>query len=239
MGYFTASFSNLVNMVASPANAFQSLRERPIVTFPVVLVVLAWAVMWIWYYGAVDFAWMKSHVIGLETLNASAQEREAVSKSIGEMKPGAFVVLSIIGVSVVMLGLSLVMALYFLIMDAVLDDKLGFRHWMSLVLWTTVPALFTVLAMVVNFLLADSGRIGPDQLNPVTLNNLVFHAGPDNPFRRMLDLDLMTLWSWGLMVIGYRAWTKRSWASSIAIVLAPMVAIYAIWAGVILLRMPG
>ena len=235
MGYFSRSFTNLVNIIASPATAFSSLREHPTAGFPFLLLMVAWSVLWIWYYGAVDFAWMKSYEISVQTLNSSAEQRDAISQGIGAMKPGAFLFLSIVFSGVVMIVVALVMAVYLVICDAVLDDKLGFRHWFALAMWSLIPALFTILAMAANFALADGNRIATEQLNPISLNNLIFHAGPGNPYRRMLDLDLAAIWSWLLMVVGYRTWTNRSVLTSMAIVLAPIVAVYAIWIGVVLL----
>jgi hypothetical protein len=85
--------------------------------------------------------------------------------------------------------------------------------------------------MVVNFFIVGNGQIGAEQLNPLSLNNLLFHVGIDSGYKRLLDgLDLSVIWSWGLMIVGYHEWTQRSWLTSGAVVLVPPALIYGGWA---------
>jgi hypothetical protein len=52
-----------------------------------------------------------------------------------------------------------------------------------------------------------------------------------SPGQGLLDaISIPSLLSWGLMIIGVRTWTQRSWGFSAAFVLVPIVVIFAIWA---------
>jgi hypothetical protein len=234
MSYAKAEFSMLVNVFAAPLEAFRSLRERASVWFPLILLVTAWIAVWNWFYHAVDYSWFINHLIANETLHAPADQKEAITQSIVKLKPGALIIISSVSVIVVFLALSLVMSLYLLVVAAVFDDKYRLKHWFSLALWASMPSLLAIVAMVANFYLASAHQIAPEQLNPLTLNNLLFHVGPDSGYKRLLDsVDLTLMWSWLIMILGYREWTRRSFAASSAIILTPVAILYGVWIAVI------
>ena len=114
--------------------------------------------------------------------------------------------------------------------SAVVDDQYRFKHWFSLAVWANIPSLLAMLAMVLNFMLSSHSRIPPEALNPLSFRNFL-GLDASHPLSTMLDsLDLTSLWTWALLVLGYHTWTGRGWGASIAIVLAPMVTIYGLWA---------
>lgn len=230
MSYVSEAASNLLNIFAAPTMAFRNLRERPMIWLPLLVMFVVWVALWVWYFNAVDFAWMKAQIVAQETAKVDPQQREATAQAIAGMKPGAFIFLSTVSVGVIQIGISLLLAVYLLVVGAVYDDKYRFPHWFSLAIWSLMPALVTVLAMAVNFMVGGTNQVAPDKLNPLTLNNLLFHVGPDSRFKGLVDgLDLTIVWSWALLVIGYRNWTSRSWVASALVVLSPVVIIYGAW----------
>lgn len=233
MSYVRAMGTTMLNIFVAPQDAFTATREKPSIWFPLLTLALCWIVFWNWYYSAVDFNWVLNQVISDKLATTPPDQQEAVAKSMGNFKPGALAIISILTVLVLLLSITLINAVYLTIVSAVLDDKLRFRNWFSFSLWTSMPSLVAILAMTVNFLLSKDSRVGPTELNPLNFNNLLFHVAPTSPFKSLLDgFDLTILWSWALMVFGYRVWTGRTWATSASVVLLPWVVLYGIWIGV-------
>jgi hypothetical protein len=169
-------------------------------------------------------------MIAVETRNAAPEQAEAIRQGISKLKPGALVILSSMLVILILVLVTVLTSAYLVIVSAIADDKFRFRHWFALSLWASIPSLFSIVVMALNFFVSPNGRIAPENLNPISFSNLIgLPAGHD--FSTLLDsIDLTSLWTWGLLVLGYRLWTGRSWAQSSMIVLVPVVAIFGTWA---------
>jgi len=64
-----------------------------------------------------------------------------------------------------------------------------------------------------------------------SLNSLVVHASPDDPwFRWATSLRLLVVWSLVLLIMGYSRWTGASMVKSTVIAALPTVLIFGIWA---------
>jgi hypothetical protein len=73
--------------------------------------------------------------------------------------------------------------------------------------------------------------MGPNVLQPLSLNELVFHLPQGTVAAGLLGaLNLTYLLNWALMIIGVRAWSQRSWQFSSIYVLLPWVVIFGLWA---------
>jgi len=226
----SVALQNLVNVIVSPRTAFANLGEKPSVWFPLLLLICAWIVFWQWYFHAVDYPWLIDHMINFETQKAPAEHHQAIRDGITKLKPAAMVILSSLIVIVVLSIITVLTAFYLVIVSAVVDDHYKFKNWFSLTLWTSVPSLFSILAMTLNFVLAPDGRVPPENLNPISLKNML-GMPPGQTFSTLLDsIDLTSFWTWGLLVMAYQQWTKRTWVQSATAVLVPVFGIYAVWA---------
>ena len=68
-------------------------------------------------------------------------------------------------------------------------------------------------------------------LQPLSLNELLFHLPMGSPGQQLLDsLSIPSLLTWILAIIGVHAWSQRSWMFSAIVVLIPLVLFYGIWA---------
>ena len=226
MTYAINLLSSFVNIFAAPSHAFRNLNQQRLSAWlPLVTLVAAWVLVWSWYYRSVDFTWLVNHIIQLEGYTDEAQ-----IKAVSAVKPGALIVIAVMSVVLVLMAVTSIMSLYLVVVSAIVDDPYRLRHWFSFAVWGSLPSLASIIAMVSNFVLAADQRIGPEQLNPLTFNNLFFHLAAASPFKRLLDsVDIPMLWSWAVMVIGYREWTRRSWLSSAVTILAPPALVYGIW----------
>lgn len=229
----TDSLNNLVRIFVAPVRAFDNLREKPTVWFPLLLLIAAWIVLWYWYYGAVDYPWLLDHMIAKETATAPPDRHASIADGIRHLKPGAFVILSSLFVAFLLTLVSMVIGGYLNVVSAIVDDEYRFRNWFSLVLWCTVPSLVAIAAMVVHFFIAGDRHVAPENLNPLSFGSLLGVPAANSYAKLLENIDLTSLWTWTLLVIGYRRWTKRSWIQSALVTLMMAIGIYGIWALII------
>jgi hypothetical protein len=80
-------------------------------------------------------------------------------------------------------------------------------------------------------MLSENSQISPSALQPLSLNELLFHVPMSGKGYTLLEsLNIPSFLSWGLLIIGVRTWSQRSWVFSTVLVLLPCVALYGIWA---------
>jgi hypothetical protein len=97
--------------------------------------------------------------------------------------------------------------------------------------WTSLTGLLGFVVAAILLIMSDTNQIAPGVTTALSLNELVFHKPMGSPGQGLLDaISIPSLLSWGLMIIGVRTWTQRSWGFSAAFVLVPIVVIFAIWA---------
>ncbi len=231
MDYLKFLFSTLGNIFINPAAAYRKLDNRPAAWFPLVLLVISWIVFWNWFYHSVDYAWLIERLVASETAAVPLNERAELAANVAKLRPGALIVISVFVTLAVLLLSALITSIYLVVVGAVYDDKPGLKDFFSFAMWAALTSLAAIALMVVNFTLSPDARLTAMQLNPVTLNNLIFHVGDDNAFKRLLDsIDLTLLWSQLVMIIGYRQWVGRSWLNASLVILTPFVVVYGIWA---------
>lgn len=224
------SLNNVINIFASPVEAFKNLSQRPSALIPCIILFFGWVIFWNVYYGNVDYPWLIDQIIEQETYNLDAEEKEKTIDGIQNLKPGAFTIITSISTLLVLGTLILVTAFYLTIVSAVVDDQYRFKHWIAFSTWTSMPSLLALVGMSVNFATAANGQIAPHHLNMLSLNNLFFNVDFKNEFYNILNAyDLTILWSWGIMILGYQTWTGKSLLRSAVIVMIPSFIFYGIW----------
>lgn len=232
----TSSINTFINILTTPKPTLVALKQQPNFLFPLIATVLMSALAIGYYFTQVDFAWLIDHMVETQSAGKSADEVEAIRKNMSFMSPTVMGVSSVVGVLLVTPIVYLVFALYYFLVNKVLDSEvINFKSWLSLVCWTATPIVFTGLASLVNVLLMNDGQLALDSINPISFNNLFIHLTPADPlFGPINSWDPMTIWSIALSVLGYSLWTQKSLVKSAAIVLAPTILIYGIWIAVAL-----
>jgi len=135
---------------------------------------------------------------------------------------------STIGGGVGILIFTLLHAGYFTLASMFSGTKIGFKSWLSFVAWSNMPILFSLIAGLATLFFA-SGYVSISELNPLSMTNLLGLGSADPALARWGDnLDLTRIWSIGLMVFGYRVWTKKSWLHCCLIVLVPILLLYGV-----------
>jgi hypothetical protein len=226
----TGNLTILTNIFTSPANAMTQVQERYSVAFPLLLTIILTGVVWFCYYTMIDYQWFIDYMVETSAGELSKAEQDQTRAGISMMSPTVMGSVTAITAGIAIALIYVIHSVYFLIVSNINGDGYEFKQWLSFVSWTSMPILLTILAMFAMIFASSSGQIAPDALNPLSLNELIFGLEPSKGLGKMLSsIHLPQLWSWAIMVIGYKTWTKKSMASSAMIVLIPFAMFYLGW----------
>jgi hypothetical protein len=217
-------------LATAPSSAFAELRERPRFWFPLLLVILTTAGLVYWYYSVVDVEWFKATVLSVDpAIQRLSEEQRAAA--MGMYTRNTLLWGSLIFTLVIIPVIYLLQALYLLLAAKVTKLSPGFKHWLALTSWSSLPALLGSVVSAILLIMSDSPQVSPGVTQPLSLNELLFHVPPGGAGYALLGiLGIPAFLSWALMIIGVRAWSQRSWAFSAVYVLLPVVLIYGTWA---------
>jgi hypothetical protein len=214
----------LASMFYEPGAAFAALERRRFPIFITALLIASSCILVIWYFNVVDFAWLIEQTFAvIENVAQREQAQKLVTKTM--VLAGALGG-SVVGTPAVLAAL----ALYFSLVGKVMNKNLTFETGFALSAWAFAPSLLLLPLGIIQIMLSANGQLGLDQLNPLSLNQLVFHFPLGHPLASPLGFASVTsVWTLVLLIIGFASWMKVSRASAIKVVLLPVVAIYGGW----------
>jgi len=217
-----------VALATAPSSAFGELRERPRFWFPLLLVIASTAAITFWYYSVVDVDWLKDVMFGNNPGLAEEQRTVAMNMTNRTTLLWSSLILgALIGIPVWVL----LQALFLQIAAKVTRVPVGFKHWIAMSSWTMLTALLSIVVAAILLVLSETTQVSPGVMQPLSLNELLFHRPIGSPGQGFLDsLTIPSLLAWILMIIGVRVWSQRSWLFSAAFVLVPVVVIYSVFA---------
>ena len=220
----TSSMGAFATMLYEPTATFQRLQPRPRGWIPMLVLMATSCTLTLWYFSIVDFTWMLDQML---VAMKSAAEREQAAKMMSRTFMQGTAVVS----ALVLLPLLLtVVGLYLMIVSKALSHGLSFGKCFALAAWSNIPAILLLPLGALQILLAGSGQLGFSELNPVSLNQLVFHYEMAHPLATLMDtLSLTSIWSIVLLVIGFETWAKVKRSTAIMVVLIPNLLIYGGW----------
>jgi hypothetical protein len=213
-------------LITSPTRAFAGLKQTPVFGLPMCLILIG--AVWVtgWYYSRVDIAWFQDQVAALSRLPA-AQRQQLVAANIRPVLLWS----SVITTPIALLLLATIAATYFLIAGKLTDVRYSFKHWFAFNWWAGSPQIIASIVSLLILSLSSTTQLPPSALQPLSLNELVFHRPMGSPGYSLLSgfglVQVATAW---LGYIGIRAWSGRSVAFSLALAVLPGVLIYGIWA---------
>lgn len=226
-------FQNLIDIIAAPNAAFARIREKPTILFPLLLLILALTSAQAAYYLMVDFDFLIEELVAQTSQMVNVPE-DQLRQGYANVNPTTLAVQTVISIA---LGLVLITALYagyLTLVSKFTNDGIDFRRWYSLQCWTGIPTIFGALATWVVVLSNADGMIAMRDINPLSLNNLLFQT--EGPLATLLDnLTVVQIWSLVLLALGYRHWTGKSLATAIVVTWLPMLLIFGGWALIALL----
>ena len=225
-------FNNLINILTSPKEAFVSIKDKPTVLLPLLLIVLSLASLQWGYFNAVDSEVLIDELVEQTQAFANAPESD-VRENLENIPPSRLAIQSAVSIVIIFPLIMMLYAGYLSLISKFTYDEIRFKQWFSLSAWTGLPSLFIALAGWVVILTNSDGMISTTDIQPLSLNSLIFQT--DGPFESMLsNLNLLQFWSLALSALGYQHWTGKSLAKSTTIVIAPYVVIYAVWSIIVL-----
>ncbi|HEY1042266.1 MAG TPA: YIP1 family protein [Telluria sp.] len=221
-----SSFGAVARMFYEPSATFAQLETRRSTWLPLLLVMLSGIIIAVWYYQFVDYAWLQEQFLNaIEDPAVRDRQREA-----GGMALGTLTAVTIVGMVIFYLVAYALTSLYLLIVSKVRNSPFTFGQGFSLAVWSSVPMLILLPLGAMQILLASNNQVMFQALNPLTLNQLVFHYEPAHAMAGVLEsISLLTFWNIFLQVVGYQIWAKTSRATAVKVVVAPYIVIYGLW----------
>lgn len=222
-------FQNLIDIIASPSAAFARLKEKPTILFPLLLVLVATASVQAGYIALTDRGFLVDQQLdqirALLTQLSSAQLDEMRQQMMAQGTTG-MILQSAISTAIIVFIIMALYALYLRFVSRFSFVELGWKHWMSLVSWTSIPTVFGALASWIMLLGNSNGQLPLADLNPLSFASLL-GMPPSGPLN---VLSPLYIWCFVLLALGYQRWTKKSLVASALISLAPYLLIFGLWA---------
>ncbi len=216
-------FDIAINILTSPTEAFNELRLRPSKLFPLAVIVLSTAAVMFWYFTVVDFDWYIDDTLSVRDL--TEEQTEAAREQMTSMSQSTFRLISTLGSAFGILIVYILQAGYFSLTSAISGSGQKFGHWFSLVLWTGLPYILSVVGMIVTLSLSPNGQLAAYDLDPLTLANLGLQSNNSSLMTVFQNINLTMMWSLALTVMGYKQWIECSILKALAVVLAPYAVI--------------
>ena len=220
------TFQRIAGVLMSPASTFEDIARRPDVLIPLLVIVVCSIIGTALIVPRVDFA--ATYREAFEGMNVPAERMErsirmaaAVGKATAYFGP----VLQLIAFAVI--------AGVLLIAFRMFGGEGDYKQAFSVVLYSWMPLVIkSILAIVV--IMTKKTITLPDLANPLR-SNLAFLADMKQQpllFSLFGSLDIFTIWTLILMIIGFAALSRSSKAKSAAIVIS-------LWLIVVLFKLGG
>ena len=95
----------------------------------------------------------------------------------------------------------------------------------SLLIWSALPYLLTVIGMAVTIALNPNGQLSSFDLDPLTLTNLGIPSSNSTVALALNAVSLTQIWGVVLTVLAFKQWLVSGWVRALSIVLAPYLLI--------------
>ena len=225
------NFSILSNVFTAPTTAFTQIQQNYGVIFPLFLVMILSSSVWFAYFSMVDYDWYIDYMVEASAGELSKAEQDQTRAAMSMMSQDVTAYVTAFVTAVIIALMYVIQTVYFVIVSNINGDKYEFKNWFSFVSWGSIPVLLALIAMLVTLFSSASVQLAPDQINPLSLNELFFGFDAMKGAGKILStIHLAQLWSFVVMIIGYKKWTECSLQKSTFIVLLPFVLFYLIWA---------
>ncbi|WP_371765936.1 YIP1 family protein [Massilia sp.] len=222
----TQPLFDIGNVILAPSPTFARLKDKPRPFIPLLVLILLTLAVSCWYVSSLDFAWFREHMLAAQ----GPMKPEARAAMAQFLTPKTMMWSSGAGAVLGTPLICAVVALYYLLAGKVMGTGIGYGKWFGFAVWTSIPRLLTVPLSALQ-ILTSGGRLAPEDMNMVSLNYLLLHVPMSSPwFGFATNLDLTSVWSIALAVLGLKAWTGRSTAACVTVAVLPYAVVYGIWA---------
>jgi hypothetical protein len=219
-------------LVFEPRRAFAELDARPRFWWPLLVLALATAAMSLWYMSVVDMEWMVFEQLQNSPLaqNSTDEEIARMAREAAAQRGFRTIIGTLFSGLAACVGL-LIGALYLFLAGKVTGVDRGFRHWMAMSAWTSLPTALALVPAAFVLLSATTSQIPQEALQPLSFNELFFHrARGETGYLLFNLLNVFQMAALLLATIGVKAWSGRSWLFSAIFVTLPWLLAIGIWA---------
>ena len=223
-------FNAMIDIVASPGKALDEVKSHTSwLWWPLLISIALASGMFAYYYSWVDFPWLVEETIRQTPVERRAESADTIRNFMAPGRSTWTTVLAIIVMSFVIYGIQ---SIYLHLANKLTTgSEIRFGQWFSFSVWTGFVGIFGSLSALVMILMADSNQLSQADLQPLSMNSLLIHASPGDPwFTWASSLSLINFWMLFLMSIGYARWTGASMVKSTIIAVLPWALIFGIWA---------
>jgi hypothetical protein len=222
----STSVGVLSNIFTAPTLAFLAIKERPNPWLPLLVLMTGVFIVQFTYMQAVDYPWMVDQQLQQAGNMTDAQRAEAVD-AMTQLPPSVMGSIYGVGGAISILIIYAVIALYYLGVSFATNDKTKYQQWLALIAWCSLPTVLGYIASLVNLQVTDARFLLPTELNPLSFGSLLNldPQGATTVETILMALDVTVFWSVVLQILGYQAFTQRSFTFATAVVLGPLAII--------------
>ncbi|MEM6709165.1 MAG: YIP1 family protein [Pseudomonadota bacterium] len=219
--------NRLIDIYTAPVAAFEALRTHAPVLAPLVLLVGASVALNLTYFNLVDPEFIVEDILRQVGDDLTRDDERRIRAFATGEQPGGRWFRAIGGSLALVFGIVLQGA-YFSLVSLASGHGIGFRRWLGMVSWASLPGLMAVLGGFVSLWFAPGFEIRLSRINPLTLASLFDIESVRGPSRLLAQIDLTQLWTLVLLIIGYKVWTDRSWVRSTMVAMVPLTLFYGV-----------
>jgi len=225
-------FQACLDTILSPSVAFDTIKEKKGWSWlPFILLITSTFVLFLYYFNAVDFAWLKEQMLNQAAASKPMTDDEL--KTIASFyEKDTMLWTTAIGGTLGFVVINMLTAVYYNIATKVsAGSEYKFTQWFAFTWWASLPTIVSVsLSALVIFFAAD-GMVSMQDLQPTSFNSLLFSVEPSNAWFSFLEaINLFSFWMIGVTAIGLRSWLNIESKKALIIAAAPQIFIFGGWA---------
>lgn len=227
-----------INVLVAPQTEVDNIiKHRRASLVPFFMLLVVFALVWVKYYENVDFDWLKDKMITDAVSKNEQLTREAMEENMASLTSEMMLYVNLFSGTIAIMMLLFVRSLYMSIAtNWVKKSKLNITHWFAISSWSTLPTTLLMLGTLFYFSDQDLRYLAVEGVNLASLNNMFFHYGSDSVWATYLNsIDATLLWSLLIISLMFSKTSGVSFGKSMLVTFLPFIAIYGVWAGVILL----
>jgi hypothetical protein len=224
-----SSFQRIAGVLFAPASTFEDIARKPDIIVPLVLILVLGFVTTFFVMPRLDWDAMTStqmEAMKAKQPNMSDADVERMSRmgmAVGKVMGWISPVLGIVWLVIVAAVLLLAFRLF--------GGEGTFKQAFSTVLYSWMPMVIS--GIVTTIVIVARGKVDPTQMATVVKSNPAFLVNMKEHmvlFSLLSSIDIFTIWTVVLLVIGCAAFSKTSRAKAASIVIA-------LWALVIVIKL--
>ena len=222
----STSVGVLSNIFTAPSLAFAAIKERPNPWLPLIVLMTGVFLQQFMYMQVVDFPWLMDQQLQQAGGMTEAQRAQTVDM-MTSLPPSVIGTIQGVSGAITILVIYALIALYYLGVSFATNDKTKYQQWLALIAWCSLPSVLGIIASLVNLQVTDARFLLPTQLNPLSFGSLLNldPQGATTVETTLMALDVTIFWSTVLQILGYQAFTQRSFTFATAVVLGPLALI--------------